>query len=209
MRLPQDGPWREIRHVAYNGPGCAPRWPSRPAPRRGPGVCLTWGHSVVDDLGPAAVEPYREAIEVIAELGGRSVVVTAAEQIQALGELPAGALAAPWMPLDLVLPHCDAVVHQGGDGTVLTAAAWGLPQLAMTRTPEHSFAGDRLAASGAGLHLRYEELRGDPARRDAVRGAIAKLLGDAAYRDAACGLRGEIAAQPSPAEIVPALEALT
>ena len=39
------------------------------------------------------------------------------------------------LPLHLLLPACDAVVHQGGAGTTMTAVACGTPQLVVPDVP--------------------------------------------------------------------------
>lgn len=205
MRLADaDTPWQGMRYVPYNGAGDVPRWLDRP--RRRPRICVTWGHTMVRALGGAAAGPYRRAIDSIARLDVDIVVLASGEQLTQLGELPKGVRASESTPLHLVLPYCDLVVHQGGDGTTLTTAAYGVPQLAITRKPDAEVPAGRLAASGAGIHLRYQELRHN--HWALVRTAVEKLLADQAYRDAAARLRTEIEAQPTPAEVVPTLEDL-
>lgn len=205
MRLADaEAPWRAMRYVPYNGSGDVPRWMS--GPRARPRVCVTWGHTMVRALGGAAAGPYRQAIDAIAMLDVDIVVVASGEQLSQLGELPKQVRTCESTPLHLVLPHCDVIVHQGGDGTTLTAAARGLPQLAITRKPDAEVPAARLAMSGAGIHLRYQELRHNRSGWDLVRTAVEKLLADQAYRDAATRLRAEIEGQPTPAELVPVLE---
>jgi UDP:flavonoid glycosyltransferase YjiC (YdhE family) len=205
MRLADaEQPWRGMRYVPYNGSGDVPRW--LVGPRTRPRVCVTWGHTMVRALGGAAAGPYRQAIDAVTTLDVDIVVVASGEQLKQLGELPKGVRTSESTPLHLVLPYCDLIVHQGGDGTTLTAAAVGLPQLAITRKPDAEVPAGRLAASGAGVHMRYQELRHNQVGWDLVRTAVEKLLADQAYRDAAGRLRAEIEAQPTPAEMVPVLE---
>jgi hypothetical protein len=45
------------------------------------------------------------------------------------GTLPRNVRATGYLPLDLVLPSCSAVVHHGGGGTFTTAVAERVPQL--------------------------------------------------------------------------------
>ncbi|TCO46631.1 nucleotide disphospho-sugar-binding domain-containing protein [Actinocrispum wychmicini] len=205
MRLADaEQPWRAMRYVPYNGSGDVPRWLA--GPRSRPRVCVTWGHTMVRALGGAAAGPYRQAIDAIATLDVDIVVVASGEQLAQLGELPKRVRTSESTPLSLVLPYCDLIMHQGGDGTTLTAAAQGLPQLAITRKPDAEVPAGRLAMSGAGIHLRYQELRHNRSGWDLVRTAVEKLLADQAYRDAAGRLRAEIEGQPTPAELVPVLE---
>jgi glycosyltransferase len=203
MRLAQQSPRLDARYVPYNGPGLVPESLCASAAR--PRVCVTWGHTSARALGAGAADPYREAIEEIVAAGGEVVVVTTPEQIAFLGDLPTRVRALPSTPLQLVLPYCDALVQQGGDGTTLTAAALGVPQLAISRKPDAELPAGRLAHAGAGIHLRYQELRDDPDRRRVLRDTVERLLTEPAYREAARSLREEIERQPSPAELVPAL----
>jgi UDP:flavonoid glycosyltransferase YjiC (YdhE family) len=112
------------------------------------------------------------------------------------------------VPLNLIMPHVDVLVHQGGDGTTLAAATAGVPQLAITRKPDAETPASRIAASGAGLWLRYQELRTDPHSGDVIRDAVRTLLTDPAYRAAAHRLRAENENQPPPADVVPRLAEL-
>jgi UDP:flavonoid glycosyltransferase YjiC (YdhE family) len=99
-------------------------------------------------------------------------------------------------------------VHQAGDGTALTAAAAGTAQLAITRKPDPALTGGRLAAAGVGIHLRYQELEGQPDARETIRAAAEKVLTDPGYTAAAARLRAEIDTQPPPSTLAAELAAL-
>ena len=206
MRLPTtERPPISERYVPYNGSGAAPM--PVPAARSRPRVCVTWGHTSARSLGAAAAEPYRLAIDAMADLDAQLVIVTTAAQLKAVSDLPPTVWTAPDTPLHLVLPYCDLLVHQGGDGTTLTAASLGVPQLAITRKPDAELVGVRIAAAGIGKHLRYQEIR-DEQGPAAVRRAVAELLSDRGYLTSAVTLREEIERQPPPAAIEPELAAL-
>jgi UDP:flavonoid glycosyltransferase YjiC (YdhE family) len=206
MRLAVDGPRLGVRYVPYNGPGVVPDWVLDPADR--PRVCLTWGHTEPQILGAAAVDPFRQVIEALSDLDVELVVTTTAGQLETLGAVPPGTRTLTTMPLNLILPGCDLLVHQGGSGTVLAAACAGVPQLAITRKPDAETAPDRLATTGAGEHLCYQDLQADPTVLDVLRDSVRKLLADPAYRTAAGELRAEIEWEPAPAELVPELAGL-
>jgi glycosyltransferase len=209
LRLPVREPWREVRYVPYNGPGVLPAWLRQDTTRTR--VCVTWGLSVSrvsQRLGPAALNPFRLAIEALSGLDIDVIVTTTPDQLELLGDLPGTVRAVVSLPLHLLLPHCSAIVHQAGDGTALTAAACGVAQLAITRKPDPALTGSRLVAVGVGIHLRYQELERDPDVGEVIRSAAEKLLADSAYTEAALRLREEIERQPAPAELVPVLEAL-
>jgi UDP:flavonoid glycosyltransferase YjiC (YdhE family) len=211
LRFAVPSPWREVRYVPFNGPGEVPAWlPDwlRQSHRR---VCVTWGYGVVRTLlalGPGALDPLRDAIAALSGLDVDIVLATTPEQLALLGDLPPNLRPAVSVPLQHLLPYCDLIVHQAGDGTALTAAAMGVPQLAITNKPDQALTSDRLAAIGAALHLRYQDLRYDVARQDVIRSAATKLLSAGRHRQAARRLRHQIEQQPSPADVVPLLEAV-
>jgi glycosyltransferase len=210
MRLAEESPRLDTRYVPFNGPGTVPAW-LRDWLRRtagSPRVCITWGYTGPRSLGGSAIHPYRTAIDALAALGASILVLTTAEQLAQLDTLPQSATGAADVPLALVVEHCDLLVHQGGDGTTLTGACHAVPQLAITAKPDAETAAARIAANGCGLHLPYQRLRDDPARLETIKSAAGELLGDPAYRDAACTLRAEINRQPPPIDLVPALERL-
>jgi glycosyltransferase len=211
LRIAVSGPWQEMRYVPYNGPGPVPSWLAGWLARTRRRVCVTWGHGVdrtLLALGSVALDPLRDTLEALSEADVDMVVATTAEQLALIGELPANARSAIGVPLQYLLPYCDLIVHQAGDGTALTAAALGVPQLAITNKPDQALTSDRLAAIGAGLHLRYQELQLDPLRRDVIRTAADKLLSAGRHRQAAHRLRRQIERQPSPADVVAFLEAV-
>src|SRR5437763_2801188 len=167
-------PTLDVRYIPYNGPGLSPGWlsPERDRPR----ICLTWGHTSPSSAGDAAPAPYRLALDALVPTGAEIIVVSTAEQIELLGELPPNVRAAASVPLHFVLEHCDAIVQQGGDGTTLTAAVAGVPQLVITGKPDSEIAAGRIAATGCAVHLPYQILRELPDAAGVVRSTMDKLL---------------------------------
>ncbi len=211
LRIAVTGPWQEMRYVPYNGPGVVPEWLAEWLGRTRRRVCVTWGHGVdrtMMAMGMAALDPLRDTIAALGRSDLDLVIATTSAQLALLGELPANARPAVSVPLQYLLPYCDLIVHQAGDGTALTAAACGVPQLAITNKPDQALTSDRLAAIGAGLHLRYQELSRDPMREEVIRSAADKLLSAGRHRQAAHRLRRQIERQPSPADVVASLEAV-
>lgn len=209
LATPVSGPSQAMRYVPYNGPGVVPTWlgPSAGRPR----VLVTWGLSVskvVNRIGARGVAPFRLAIKALSAMDIEVMVAAAEDQLSLLGGLADDIRLVTGLPLHLMLPYCSAIVHQAGDGTTMTAAAGGVPQLTITRTPDNAHFGERLAGYGAGLHLRYRDLEDNPAAGDVVSGAVATLLDDTAYAKAAIRLREEIERMPTPVEVVDVLRAL-
>src|SRR6185503_13992876 len=117
----------------YNGPGLTPADLLEPARR--PRVCVTWGTTTVKLSGPEAfLLPY--ALRAIAARDVDVVVAIAEEQRPLLGEVPDRVRVVHRVPLQTLVPACDAIVHQGGSGTMLTAACYGVPQLIIPQVPD-------------------------------------------------------------------------
>jgi UDP:flavonoid glycosyltransferase YjiC (YdhE family) len=195
MRIP-------VRFVPYNGPAAMPDW-LRAAPARCQHrICVTWGTSTTRLAGASTFLAPR-VIAAARELDAEIVVALAAHDVAALGDVPESVRVVESLPLHLLLPTCDAVVHQGGNGTLLTAALYGVPQLILPQLPDQRFHTDRLLATGAAAALR-----GDEATPEAIRGGIEDLLNKPDYQLSVGRIRKEMLAMPAPAAVVPELEAL-
>jgi UDP:flavonoid glycosyltransferase YjiC (YdhE family) len=163
-----------------------------------PLVYVTMG-TVFNDPGPLqrAVEGVRELpVRVVATVGpGADPAV--------LGEQPDHVRVERYVSQTALLPHCDVVVSHGGSGTVLSALALGLAQLCLPQGADQFLNGDALAASGAGRSL-------DPAEAtpEAIGAAVAELLHDDRYRQAARRVAASMATMPAPEEVASILEAL-
>jgi UDP:flavonoid glycosyltransferase YjiC (YdhE family) len=191
-------PREPMSYVPYNGPGITPRWPSGPGRR----ICLTWGTSTVALTGDDSFLP-PAVIRAAKDTGAEIVIAVTGEQRRLLPEVPAGARVLESVPLHLVLPECAAVVHQGGAGTTLTAAALGVPQVILPQLPDQRFNAQQAAATGAALCLPFADLTAE-----SVAAPIAAVLNEPGPAAAALRLRQEIQAQPQPAEVVGKLESL-
>ncbi|MEU0336011.1 nucleotide disphospho-sugar-binding domain-containing protein [Streptomyces sp. NPDC006193] len=197
-------PSHAMRYIPYNGPGLLPEWLREPGGR--PRVCVTWGTTQQKKLGVGVVETFRGYVEAVAELDVEVVVtVGAADEavLKPLRDLPARVRKVGWVPLHLLLSGCEAIVHTGGTGTLMTAAALGVPQVGVTSIPEGRLNTEKLAETGAGIWL--EEAATDAA---GVRDAVGRLLAKPSYRDGAARLRGEIGRQPAPGDVVRVLETI-
>jgi UDP:flavonoid glycosyltransferase YjiC (YdhE family) len=121
-----------------------------------------------------------------------------------LGQVPGQVTLIDPLPHSLVLPACDAIVHHGGAGTMLTAACYGIPQVIVAPVLDQVFNASLLARTGAGVALVADQVDAD-----AVKAAAASAISDQPMRDAAARVRDEIAAQPAPASLVRHLEPRT
>jgi UDP:flavonoid glycosyltransferase YjiC (YdhE family) len=193
-----------MRYVPYNGLSAVPDWVCRDPER--PRICLTWGTSTARLVGDDGFVPeslLHGCAKLAAERGAELVLAITAAQRPLLPELPAGVQVAESVPLQVLLPTCAAVVHQGGAGTMLTALLSGLPQLVLTQLPDQAANAHNLLAAGAARTMATAA-----ADAAAVFEAGWDLLDDPAYRAAAQRLGQEIADQPAPADLVEPLRAL-
>ena len=124
-----------------------------------------------------------------------NVVVTVGKQNDpaVLGLQPSNVHVHQYIPQELLLPHCAAVVTHGGAGSTLGALAFGLPLLIVPQGADHFYNAERVVAAGAGVQLMPDRLTADSAR-DAVR----TLLHDDTFQDAAHRIKNELDAMPDP-----------
>jgi UDP:flavonoid glycosyltransferase YjiC (YdhE family) len=186
-----------MRYVPYNGPAVFPEWLSRPPARRR--ICVTWGTSSSVLTGGRMFLPPR-VIEAAGDLDIEIVASMTARDAASLGAVPPNVRVVEALALHLLLPSCDAVVHQGGNGTLLTAALCGVPQLALPQLPDQMFYTAKLAESGAGAVLRMDQIADEVLAR-----RLADILNEPGYAAAARRVRAEILGQPSAAQTVPAV----
>jgi glycosyltransferase len=207
LQLPDSiAPTRRIhtRYVPYSESSEVPAWVNEPPSR--PRICLTWGTSIHRLFGDDAFLPGRildTCAKLADERGAELVLALTANQRHLVPDLPAGVRVAESVPLWDLLGTCDAIIHQGGAGTTLTALRRGLPQLILTQLADQAVNAFQLVATGAGQTLAATGL--DAA--DLLR-AGHDLLDVTAYRAAATRVCEEIEALPTPADIVDDLVAL-
>ena len=85
-----------------------------------------------------------------------------------------------YVPQGAVLGRCAAVVCHGGAGTVLGAAAAGVPMVCLPQAADQFRNSDGVAISGAGLVLQPEQVSAS-----SVAEAVQAVLGDPRHRSAA------------------------
>jgi UDP:flavonoid glycosyltransferase YjiC (YdhE family) len=190
------------RFVPYNGTGDAPRWLTEP-PRR-PRICVTWGTTTTTLVGAEGFLVPR-ILDALAGFDVEVVVAIKAGDRPLLGDdLPGQVRVAENLPLDLLLPSCDAIIHQGGGGAMLTAASFGLPQLLVAGITDQLAHAERIATAGVGVSLNWADVS-----PETITAGIKTIMSDQATRQAARNLRDEIHAQPAPADVAATLRQLT
>jgi len=187
-----------VRYVPYNGLSEIPAWLCEEPER--PRICLTWGTSMARMIGEQAFLPaalLEGGAKLAAERDAELVLAITAAQRALLPDLPGSVRVVESVPLQALLPTCQAIIHQGGAGTMLTALVSGLPQILLTQMPDQAANAINLVTAGAGQTLAVQGLDAST-----VLAAGHDLLDDAAYRTAAQRLRQQIQEQPTPSEVV-------
>lgn len=154
-------------------------WDELLAPTR-PVVHVTQG-SIRPDMRELVVPALRalaeEDVLVVVTTGS----VPAHELAAELGApLPANARVCEFAPYDLLLPHVDVCVANGGYTGVTTALHHGVPLVQVGSTEEKAEIGARIRWSGVGVRIRSTS----PSPRR-LRTAVRRVLDDPTYRAAA------------------------
>ncbi len=103
--------------------------------------------------------------------------------------LPANVRLERFVPHDRLLPHCEAMVTNGGYGGVQQALANGVPLVVAGDSEDKPEVAARVQWSGTGINLRT----GRPSVAMVAR-AVRRVLSRPTYRERARALQGEIAA---------------
>jgi UDP:flavonoid glycosyltransferase YjiC (YdhE family) len=180
-----------MRYTPYNNEAVLPAWLIESRSRR-PRVCVTMGTTVpiVGSMGPLDI-----IIDALSRCDVDVIVLGAEGTIEK--PLPGNIRSPGWLPLNAVLPTCSAIIHHGGAGTTFTALVAGVPQLVLPQFADQPLNAAAVAFRGVGIYLLENET--DAA---SVRDRLFRLLNDSAISQAATEVREEIAAMPSPSEIV-------
>jgi rhamnosyltransferase subunit B len=148
---------------------------------------------VVFTPGSANVQASRffaVAAQAVAQIGCRAVFVTR-EPKQVPPDLPANILTVEYAPFSTLLKQTSVFVHHGGIGTMSQAFAAGVPQLIMHMAHDQPDNADRVERLGAGTGLSVRQFK--PER---VAHELKRLLGDAAFREAAVKCADRISKSP-------------
>ena len=128
-------------------------------------------------LGAADVDLYKRQIALFGRLPYR-VLMNVGDYLDAYSDLPANVRIASFFPQPAVLPHCDIVVHHGGNNTFNEALFFGKPSLIMPFCWDGLDNATRIRETGYGLALpRYTWADGDLAA------ALERLLTDRAMHE--------------------------
>ena len=152
----------------------------------------------------ATTFPWRDVFAVIAGLDVDAVATIGSHVDPAdFGPVPSNVRVERFVPQTDVLRRSAVVVSHGGAGTVLGAAAHGLPQFVVPLFADQWQNAVAVRDAGCGVFA-------DPDNRslDDIDAALRTLLGGAAHRDAATLVAAEIAAMPTATDLIDEIEAI-
>ncbi|MFI9639175.1 nucleotide disphospho-sugar-binding domain-containing protein [Micromonospora sp. NPDC051925] len=197
LRPPHAAPAQMMRWIPGNTQRCLEPWMyTRSAETR---IGVTIG------TGVATYHQYdflQAIVENVSTLDAEVVVPVAEDALPVLQERLKN-VRAGWVPLDVLAPTCDVLVHQSGGSTMMTALSFGVPQV-LIPDPNLYRANEmarRIVEAGAGLVLLPEE-----ATSDTIAKTCQEIVSNPAYAAAAGALAREIAALPLPSEVVRRVE---
>ena len=195
LRPPHGVRRANMRYVPFAGPAALPDWLRAERPSGRPLVCVTGG------VTTSALDEVRDhVVRSLLGLDTDVVLAVTPEQAANTGQLPDGVRMVESFPLDVLLAHCDALVHHGGVGSGLIAVTHGLPQLLLPRNAFQEHWSHLVRASGAGTALPAD------AEEGAVGAAVQDLLTRPSYRERSKALRAETDRMPTPDQLVGFLE---
>jgi UDP:flavonoid glycosyltransferase YjiC (YdhE family) len=149
---------------------------------RRPVVVVTQGTLATEDLGLLI----RPTLEALADEEVLVIATVGRDAARLDGAVPANARVEEFVPYDLLLPHADVLVTNGGYGGVHQALAWGVPIVVGGATEDKPFVAARVAAFGVGLDL------GPAPSAESIRAAVLKVRTDPSFKAAAMPIRAAI-----------------
>jgi len=106
-------------------------------------------------LGAADIELYKRQIAALGRLPYRALF-NVGDYLEAYDDLPGNVQIASFFPQPAVLPHCDLVIHHGGNNTFNEALYFGKPSIIMPFCWDGLDNATRIQETGYGLSLpRY------------------------------------------------------
>jgi hypothetical protein len=190
---------QRIRPMHFDGAATSdhPEWITNLGIER-PFVYVSFGTEV------AARAPWLEILEALAAIDADAVATIGSSiNFADLGAIPTNVIIERFVPQSYVLRRAAVVVSHAGSGTLLAAAAAGVPQLSMPIAADQWVNADMLALAGAGITMEF----GDRDTRS-IAIALDVLLGDSRYVEAARALATDFGRLPHPKDLVELIEAL-
>jgi UDP:flavonoid glycosyltransferase YjiC (YdhE family) len=120
-----------------------------------------------------------------------------------LGVIPPNVHVERFVPQRFVFERASASMSHAGAGSLLGAAASGLPQVLFPSFADQWENADAASSAGVAITLEMDERSASD-----IGTAVSRVLTEESFRDAAHGVAAEISAMPSPDDHVATIEAL-
>jgi UDP:flavonoid glycosyltransferase YjiC (YdhE family) len=160
--------------------------------------------------GTVATDPHHLLVPTIRALADQPVLVIATtggsprDAVNALGgTVPANVRLEQFVPYAELMPHVDALVTNGGYGTVQHALSRGVPIVVAGATEDKPEVAARIAWSGAGIRIRAQ----NPAVEQLAE-SIRAVLEQPRYRERAARIAGAMREYDAPSTAATLLEDL-
>jgi UDP:flavonoid glycosyltransferase YjiC (YdhE family) len=163
-----------------------------------PVVYATFG---TDPLAPA---PWPDILAALAATDCDAVATLGVVEQSSVGPIPPNVRVEAYVPQEFLLDRAAVVVSHGGAGTILGAAAHGIPQLCVPLAADQWANADAVAASGVGITLELDQR--DPTM---IRTGVRRLLDEPDFGAAARQLATDLGALRHPREFVSVIEGLS
>lgn len=187
-----------MRYGSYNGGAQLPWWSLTKGTR--PRVAVTLG-SMSSTLREG--ELLSRVVEGTADLGLELVITSASLDLPALADpLPEHVRLVSWLPLNVLLTTCSAVIHHGGAGSTFAALRAGTPQVIIPHGGDRQENADAVQKRGCGGELPLSA-----APPGEIGHRLRAVLGEPEYQVAARDVAAEMQAMPSPQTAVSDLAA--
>jgi UDP:flavonoid glycosyltransferase YjiC (YdhE family) len=198
-QAPTSGNVRPMRAVAANDGTAPPPWLDEIGTTR-PLIYLTAG----TEAAAAELFPWAEAVAVLGTFDV-DVIATVGPRIDPafLGVVSPNIRVERFVPQHFILGKAGVLVSHSGAGSILGAAAHGIPQLLFPVRADQWENAD--AASGAGVALTLEL---DQRSEDDIAAAVERMLTDDRFKIAAVQVADEISTMPTPTDHVATIEKL-
>lgn len=133
------------------------------------------------------------------------IATTGAKPPEALGlaTLPPNVRVERFIPYEVLLPHVDVMVTNGGYGGTTQALAHGVPLVLAGTTEDKMEVNRRVAWSGVGIDLRT-----DWPKPAAIREAVGRVLAEPSFRRRAEAIRDEMRQYDAPRLAAATIEGL-
>ncbi|WP_216906578.1 nucleotide disphospho-sugar-binding domain-containing protein [Nocardia noduli] len=204
LRPPRAEPAQFMRWAPGNRQRKLERWMYTRGER--PRVLVTSGSRLAPAAGHEHLRSlYALLFDLVAIVAPLDVelLVAAPEAVAAEVNAERPDLRAGWIPMDVVAPTCDLIVHHGGGVTSLTALHAGVPQMVIPQGHVLVPAASRISDFGAGVTV----LPGEDVAT-VVPPAVEKVVSDRSYAERARVVADEMTTLPLPSEVVDVLARL-